>query len=43
MNFLQNQKQDRHPKSSYDLSDVVGTSCEEGYIGRSKRVDPDHR
>ena len=43
MNFLQNQKQDQHPMSSYDLSDVVGTSCEEGYIGPSKRVNRDHR
>ncbi|KAF5731403.1 CLIP-associated protein [Tripterygium wilfordii] len=36
MNFLQNKKE-RRPKSSYDPSDVVGTSSEEGgYAGASK-------
>lgn len=34
MNFLQNKKERQRPKSSsYDPSDVVGTSSEEGYIG----------
>ncbi|KAL2556890.1 CLIP-associated protein [Forsythia ovata] len=36
MNFLQNKKE-RRGKSSYDPSDVVGTSSEEGYIGASKK------
>lgn len=36
MNFLQNKKE-RRPKSSYDPSDIVGTSSEEGYIGASKK------
>ncbi|KAL2510989.1 CLIP-associated protein [Abeliophyllum distichum] len=36
MNFLQN-KRERRGKSSYDPSDVVGTSSEEGYIGASKK------
>ncbi|XP_062147937.1 CLIP-associated protein isoform X2 [Alnus glutinosa] len=36
MNFLQNKKE-RRLKSSYDPSDIVGTSSEEGYIGASKK------
>ncbi|KAF2292655.1 hypothetical protein GH714_026440 [Hevea brasiliensis] len=36
MNFLQNKKERQRSKSSYDPSDVVGTSSEEGYIGVSK-------
>ncbi|XP_057965079.1 CLIP-associated protein isoform X2 [Malania oleifera] len=37
MNFLQNKKERQRSKSSYDPSDVVGTSSEEGYIGVSKK------
>ncbi|GFZ17637.1 CLIP-associated protein [Actinidia rufa] len=37
MNFLQNKKDRQRPKSSYDPSDVVGTSSEEGYIGVSRK------
>lgn len=37
MNFLQNKKERQRPKSSYDPSDMVGTSSEEGYIGASKK------
>lgn len=37
MNFLQSKKERQRPKSSYDPSDVVGTSSEEGYIGASKK------
>ncbi|KAH6809970.1 CLIP-associated protein [Perilla frutescens var. frutescens] len=36
MNFLQSKKE-RRGKSSYDPSDVVGTSSEDGYIGSSKK------
>ncbi|KAL6502938.1 hypothetical protein OROHE_024106 [Orobanche hederae] len=36
MSFLQSKKE-RRGKSSYDPSDVVGTSSEEGYIGSSKK------
>ncbi|MBA0704850.1 hypothetical protein Golax_017077, partial [Gossypium laxum] len=36
INYLQN-KRERQRKSSYDPSDVVGTSSEEGYIGVSKK------
>ncbi|KAI3449855.1 hypothetical protein Pfo_006520 [Paulownia fortunei] len=36
MNFLQSKKE-RRGKSSYDPSDVVGTSSEEGYIGIPKK------
>ncbi|KAA3459584.1 CLIP-associated protein-like [Gossypium australe] len=36
INYLQNKKE-RQRKSSYDPSDVVGTSSEEGYIGVSKK------
>ncbi|KAA8543449.1 hypothetical protein F0562_021056 [Nyssa sinensis] len=37
MNFLQNKKERQRMKSSYDPSDVVGTSSEEGYLGMSKK------
>lgn len=37
INFLQSKKGSQRPKSSYDPSDVVGTSSEEGYIGASKK------
>ncbi|PSR86388.1 CLIP-associated protein [Actinidia chinensis var. chinensis] len=37
MNFLQNKKDRQRPKSSYDPSDVVGTSSEDGYIGVSRK------
>ncbi|KAM7501544.1 hypothetical protein LguiB_000448 [Lonicera macranthoides] len=37
MNFLQSKKERQRPRSSYDPSDVVGTSSEEGYIGASKK------
>ncbi|WOG95005.1 hypothetical protein DCAR_0314307 [Daucus carota subsp. sativus] len=37
MNFLQNKKDRQRSKSSYDPSDVVGTSSDEGYVGASKR------
>ncbi|XP_022727547.1 CLIP-associated protein-like [Durio zibethinus] len=37
INYLQNKKERQHLKSSYDPSDVVGTSSEEGYIGVSKK------
>ncbi|XP_058195992.1 CLIP-associated protein [Rhododendron vialii] len=37
MNFVQNKKERQRPKSSYDPSDVVGTSSEEGYIGISRQ------
>ncbi|XP_059660225.1 CLIP-associated protein [Cornus florida] len=37
MNFLQNKRERQRLKSSYDPSDVVGTSSEEGYIGVSKK------
>ncbi|KAK6164363.1 hypothetical protein DH2020_001227 [Rehmannia glutinosa] len=36
MNYLQSKKE-RRGKSSYDPSDVVGTSSEEGYIGAAKK------
>lgn len=36
MNFLQHRKERQRAKSSYDPSDIVGTSSEEGYIGASK-------
>ncbi|XP_058207371.1 CLIP-associated protein-like isoform X2 [Rhododendron vialii] len=36
MNFMQNKKERLRPKS-YDPSDVVGTSSEEGYIGISRK------
>ncbi|XWS76152.1 hypothetical protein CRYUN_Cryun01aG0151900 [Craigia yunnanensis] len=37
INYLQNKKERQRSKSSYDPSDVVGTSSEEGYIGVSKK------
>ncbi|PQQ20050.1 CLIP-associated protein isoform X2 [Prunus yedoensis var. nudiflora] len=37
MNFLQNKKERQRLKSSYDPSDVVGTSSEEGYVSVSKK------
>ncbi|XP_027934181.1 CLIP-associated protein-like isoform X1 [Vigna unguiculata] len=37
MNYLQNKKE-RRPKSSYDPSDVVGASPEEGYTGLSRKA-----
>ncbi|XP_073317395.1 CLIP-associated protein-like isoform X2 [Primulina huaijiensis] len=36
VNFLQSKKEKRG-KSSYDPSDLIGTSSEEGYIGASKK------
>ncbi|KAJ1416845.1 Vacuole morphology and inheritance protein 14, Fab1-binding region [Sesbania bispinosa] len=37
MNYLQSKKE-RRSKSSYDPSDVVGTSSEEGYAGLSRKT-----
>lgn len=37
MNFLQNKKERQRSKSSYDPSDVVGTSSEEGFVGVSRK------
>ncbi|GAV63851.1 HEAT domain-containing protein/CLASP_N domain-containing protein [Cephalotus follicularis] len=37
MNFLQNKKERQRLKSSYDPSDVVGTSSEEGYVSVTKK------
>ncbi|GMI76168.1 CLIP-associated protein, CLIP-ASSOCIATED PROTEIN [Hibiscus trionum] len=37
MNFLQSKKERQRSRSSYDPSDVVGTSSEEGYIGVPKK------
>ncbi|RAL47733.1 hypothetical protein DM860_012358 [Cuscuta australis] len=37
MNFIQNKKERQRSKTSYDPSDVIGTSSEEGYIGSSKK------
>ncbi|XP_054805002.1 CLIP-associated protein isoform X2 [Prosopis cineraria] len=37
INFLQNKKDRQRSKSSYDPSDVVGTSSEEGYVGVSRK------
>ncbi|KAM7265218.1 hypothetical protein ACFE04_002901 [Oxalis oulophora] len=37
MNFLQSKKDRQRSKSSYDPSDVVGTSSEEGYVSASKK------
>ncbi|OIW05075.1 hypothetical protein TanjilG_06211 [Lupinus angustifolius] len=33
MNYLQNKKERQRSKSSYDQSDAVGTSSEDGYVG----------
>ncbi|GAB4830137.1 hypothetical protein Ancab_019778 [Ancistrocladus abbreviatus] len=37
MNFIQSKKDRQRSKSSYDPSDIVGTSSEEGYVGVSKK------
>ncbi|MED6132989.1 hypothetical protein PIB30_024066 [Stylosanthes scabra] len=37
MNYLQSKK-DRRAKSSYDPSDVVGSSSEDGYVGFSRKA-----
>ncbi|KAK8997579.1 hypothetical protein V6N11_012131 [Hibiscus sabdariffa] len=37
INFLQSKKERQRSKLSYDPSDIVGTSSEEGYIGVSKK------
>ncbi|XP_061357623.1 CLIP-associated protein-like [Gastrolobium bilobum] len=37
MNHLQNKKERQRSKTSYDPSDVVGTSSEEGYAGLSRK------
>ncbi|XP_039043750.1 CLIP-associated protein-like [Hibiscus syriacus] len=37
INFLQSKKERQRTRSSYDPSDIVGTSSEEGYIGVSKK------
>ncbi|KAF4378140.1 hypothetical protein G4B88_022963 [Cannabis sativa] len=37
MNFLQSKKERQRPKSSYDASDAVGTSSDEGYGSVSKK------
>jgi len=37
MNFLQNKKERQRSKTSYDPSDAVGTSSEEGYSGVSRK------
>ena len=38
MNYLQNKKERQRSKSSYDPSDVVGTSSEDGYVGFSRKA-----
>ncbi|KAH9607642.1 hypothetical protein KSS87_014164 [Heliosperma pusillum] len=38
MNFLQSKKERQRSKSSYDPSDIVGTSSEEGYSGMPKKT-----
>ncbi|KAK9733851.1 hypothetical protein RND81_04G096800 [Saponaria officinalis] len=38
MNYLQSKKERQRSKSSYDPSDIVGTSYEEGYGGLSKKT-----
>lgn len=37
MNFLQNKKERHRPKLTYDPSDTVGSSSEEGYVSMSKK------
>ncbi|PHT77786.1 CLIP-associated protein [Capsicum annuum] len=37
MNFVQSKKEKQRSKSSYDPSDAIGTSSEDGYIGTSKK------
>ncbi|KAK7284196.1 hypothetical protein RJT34_18937 [Clitoria ternatea] len=38
MNYLQSKKERQRSKSSYDSSDVVGTSSEDGYAGFSRKA-----
>ncbi|KAK7336949.1 hypothetical protein VNO77_17503 [Canavalia gladiata] len=38
VNYLQNKKERQRSKSSYDPSDVVGTSSEDGYVGFSRKA-----
>ncbi|KAG2405967.1 CLIP-associated protein [Vigna angularis] len=38
INYLQNKKERQRSKSSYDSSDVVGTSSEDGYVGYSRKA-----
>ncbi|KHN02436.1 CLIP-associating protein 1 [Glycine soja] len=38
INYLQNKKEKQRSKSSYDPSDVVGTSSEDGYVGYSRKA-----
>ncbi|KAK7396474.1 hypothetical protein VNO78_17508 [Psophocarpus tetragonolobus] len=38
INYLQNKKERQRSKSSYDPSDVVGTSSEDGYVGYSRKA-----
>ncbi|CAN4113719.1 unnamed protein product [Withania somnifera] len=37
MNFVQSKKEKQRSKSSYDPTDVIGTSSEEGYVGTTKK------
>ncbi|TKY62274.1 CLIP-associated protein [Spatholobus suberectus] len=39
INYLQNKKERQRSKSSYDPSDVVGTSSEDGYVGYSRKAN----
>ncbi|KAL2344951.1 hypothetical protein Fmac_006236 [Flemingia macrophylla] len=38
INYLQNKKERQRSKSSYDPSDAVGTSSEDGYVGYSRKA-----
>ncbi|XP_012569378.1 CLIP-associated protein isoform X2 [Cicer arietinum] len=38
INYLQNKRERQRSKSSYDPSDVVGTSSEDGYVGFSRKA-----
>ncbi|XP_047154186.1 CLIP-associated protein-like [Vigna umbellata] len=38
INYLQNKKERQRSKSSYDSSDVVGTSSDDGYVGYSRKA-----
>ncbi|XP_058749347.1 CLIP-associated protein-like isoform X2 [Vicia villosa] len=38
INYMQNKKERQRSKSSYDPSDVVGTSSEDGYVGFSRKT-----
>ncbi|RDY05703.1 CLIP-associated protein [Mucuna pruriens] len=38
INYLHNKKERQRSKSSYDPSDVVGTSSEDGYVGYSRKA-----